>query len=77
MLGRSSACLVSIKDPHVSREHLRVVSGDGALYAEDMRSSNGTWVNEQPLRNRQALAHGDVVRIGETALVVELAGAVG
>jgi DNA-binding NtrC family response regulator len=61
----------SIADGRVSRRHLRIVWDDRfACYrAMDMQSRNGIRVNG--LRETSArLAHGDVVRIGDSVLVV-------
>ena len=44
---------------------------EGALYAEDLGSTNGTYVNGQRLVAERRLRDGDNVSIGATAIVYE------
>jgi DNA-binding NtrC family response regulator/serine/threonine protein kinase len=61
----------SIADGRVSRRHLRIVWDDrfGCYRAMDMQSRNGIRVNGARETSAR-LAHGDVVRIGDSILVV-------
>src|SRR5688500_9309766 len=61
----------SIADGRVSRRHLRIVWDDrfGCYRAMDMQSRNGIRVNGARETSAR-LAHGDVVRIGDSMLVV-------
>jgi len=63
--------LVLTGDEFASARHARVeVRGDGA-WVQDLESTNGTYVNGARVTGAQRLAAGDVLRIGETDLVVE------
>lgn len=62
--GRGTECRVRFNDPSVSRVHLRLTVQDGVARAEDLESTNGTWVNNEPLHKGRELADGDVVHIG-------------
>src|SRR3954463_8897619 len=58
-------------DPEISRRHARISRGpDGRLTVEDLGSSNGTFVNDQPIDAPRALGPGDVVKLGRTVLRV-------
>ncbi len=58
----------------MSRVHCRLTTdAQGNLEVEDLRSTNGTFVNGRRVR-RSALAPGDRLRVGRTELVVERAG---
>jgi DNA-binding NtrC family response regulator/serine/threonine protein kinase len=61
----------SIADTRVSRLHLRIAFDEqqGCYRATDLQSTNGLRVNALR-RNTTTLAHGDVVRIGDTILLV-------
>ncbi len=70
VLGRSRQCDVVINDPNVSRRHAEVRrEGDGFVLV-DLGSTNGLTVNGQEVK-RAALAEGDQVQLGTTALRFE------
>jgi hypothetical protein len=66
-LGRARANDVVLPDVSVSSEHCRIRPEDGRYVLHDLKSTNGTFVNERRVE-RHALADGDVVQIGETYL---------
>jgi pSer/pThr/pTyr-binding forkhead associated (FHA) protein len=71
--GRSSGLPLNLDDAQVSRRHARFEPrGDGAVVS-DLGSTNGTYVNEQPIHAPRLLRPGDHVRLGMTLL--ELRGA--
>ncbi len=58
-------------DAHgVSRQHARFVPAGDVLWVEDRGSKNGIWLDERRV-DRQALAAGDRVRIGEAWITIE------
>lgn len=72
ILGRSKDCDIQIDDQSVSSKHARVVAeedeflqGNSNFYLEDLKSTNGTELNDKPVR-RQKLADGDLIKIGFT-----------
>jgi pSer/pThr/pTyr-binding forkhead associated (FHA) protein len=54
----------------VSREHAELRVRDGRVHIWDLRSINGTWVNDQRTDNAE-LRIGDVIRIGSEELRYE------
>jgi pSer/pThr/pTyr-binding forkhead associated (FHA) protein len=63
--------LVLTGDEFASARHARIeVRGDGA-WVQDLESTNGTFVNGARVAGAQRLEAGDVLRVGETDLVVE------
>jgi hypothetical protein len=71
-LGRAAGCTVTLEDNYVSQLHARVSRRDGAVYAEDLGSTNGTYVNGRKLTGAVLLKRGDQVRVGSTVLEVDL-----
>jgi hypothetical protein len=68
VLGRGEEAEIQLEDPFASTRHARI-SFQGALpVLEDLGSTNGTWLNDEPLRGPQPLHPGDVIRIGDTEL---------
>jgi sigma-B regulation protein RsbU (phosphoserine phosphatase) len=63
VLGRSPECQVVIPPTSVSRQHARIVRSHGTFFIEDMRSRNGTKVNEQLVSARVELKNGDRIQI--------------
>lgn len=63
-IGRAPESDVCIRDQSVSQRHARVVSTPaGAVFVEDLGSTNGTYVNGEKIV-RHALCDGDKVHIG-------------
>lgn len=62
-LGRDQVCPIRIVDDSVSREHCQLIFTTGGLLLRDLGSTNGTYVNEAPVRLR-TLKHGDLLRVG-------------
>ncbi len=70
-IGRLSSAHLCLDDEKVSRIHSVIeVGADGALSIIDMGSVEGTWVNGKRV-NKGALAFGDEIRVGNTAIRVE------
>jgi hypothetical protein len=71
IIGRAAECDISLGVAHLSRKHARLwVEGD-QLWVEDLGSSNGTYVNNQPVRRTQ-LKRGDL--LGLDTLVFSVLG---
>jgi diguanylate cyclase (GGDEF)-like protein len=67
-IGRSSTNDLFIDQESISRHHARI-SFDGAAYwATDLGSTNGTYVNDEPVGAQQRLRDGDQIRIGRSIL---------
>jgi Protein of unknown function (DUF3662)/FHA domain len=68
ILGRGTDCDLRLVDPGVSRHHAELRMEDGEVVLVDLGSTNGTFVNGQPVR-RVVLADGTQVTLGRTTLV--------
>ena len=66
LIGRTSNADIPVLDERVSQNHARVVLQDGRHYVEDLGSTNGTFVNNQPLNGPRKLQDGDLIQVGET-----------
>jgi hypothetical protein len=73
-IGRATDNDLVAVDGRVSRHHGRIVGRRGTLVYSDLGSTNGSRVNGVPV-TEVVLGVGDRVEVGDTALVVEVAGA--
>lgn len=73
-IGRSSANTVAIDDTFASSHHALLTWRDGHWWVEDRGSRNGTLVNGELVEKSTLVAPGDVIRVGETRLRLELGG---
>ena len=66
ILGRGEDCDLRIQDNSVSRRHARIEPTKDGYYVLDMQSTNGTFVNDVPANDGNAvlLQDADYLRIG-------------
>ena len=69
MAGRSNDVAIFLGDVTVSRHHARFFVDEEGLTVEDLRSTNGTYVNAER-HDKCRLMPGDEVIIGKFHLVV-------
>ena len=69
VIGREHADVV-LKDPQVSRRHVRIARDGALVVVTDLESANGTTVNNRPERATFALGINDVVRIGNSLVAI-------
>jgi predicted component of type VI protein secretion system len=67
-IGRDPGCGLALDDDRVSRRHARVSPQNGAAVAEDLGSTNGTYLNGMMLYGPTVLSAGDHLLIGVTVL---------
>ena len=67
-LGRRMTNHVPLNDDFVSGEHALLTRRGGKWWLEDLHSTNGTFVNGQPIGAPVALSYGDVIEIGRVKL---------
>ncbi|MEE6287033.1 FHA domain-containing protein [Georgenia sp. MJ173] len=70
LVGRAPSCTLVLDDDYASGRHARLFPQDDAWWVEDLGSTNGTLVADQPIDRPVQLAAGTQVRIGQT--VIEL-----
>src|SRR5260370_22357311 len=68
ILGRNADCQVVLNVPAVSREHAVIRKVQGKYYIEDMKSRNGTFVNNQEVTARTVLKDKDRIKICDNLL---------
>lgn len=64
-LGRGEV-EIQLDDPFASSRHARISREGHVVVIEDLGSTNGTYLNEEPLTGPQPLHRGDRIRIGDS-----------
>ena len=73
-VGRSAECAIRSDDPRVSRMHARFYVDQGALWVEDLGSSNGIFVGPNKVQ-RAPVPTGEIILVG--SLLIRLLPASG
>ena len=68
IFGRGDEADCRLNDDRVSRQHFAVVLKDGNFFVQDLKSTNGTYVNNERI-SESRLKPNDRVRVGQTVLV--------
>jgi pSer/pThr/pTyr-binding forkhead associated (FHA) protein len=69
-IGRDTSTTLALNDEQASRRHARVSAQGDVAIVEDLGSTNGTYVNGQPVEGPRVIRPGDKIRVGLT--VIEL-----
>jgi hypothetical protein len=71
VLGRGDQADIQLQDTFASSQHARLAPHGDVMVLEDLGSTNGTYLNEEPLRGPQPLHPGDKIRIGDSSFTFE------
>src|SRR5699024_2224394 len=63
-IGRYDDNTIELDDEFVSGSHAEIFFEDGQWWLQDLNSTNGTYLNSQPVGNRIRLSNGDIVQFG-------------
>jgi pSer/pThr/pTyr-binding forkhead associated (FHA) protein len=75
LIGRDKGCDISLpNDSLASRRHAMIVFSQGEYTIKDLLSTNGTFVNGQPLKKgeKRIIEPGDLILVGKTEISVSL-----
>ena len=67
-IGRHPSCEFSLRRSDVSRRHAQVRSDGDRFQLTDLGSTNGTFLNGEPVEGEQALSPGDRIEIGSNTI---------
>jgi FHA domain len=71
LLGRGDRADIHLEDSFASSNHARVSPHGDVMVVEDLGSTNGTYLNGEPLSGPQPLHPGDRIRIGDSEFSFE------
>lgn len=67
-VGRGADAEFHLTDTEISRRHARIRRAGDDVFVEDLNSTNGTFVNGEPVRVRK-LSDGDKIQVGTTTIL--------
>lgn len=70
-IGRGTTQVLICEDRELSRQHARVLFANGAVVAEDLQSTNGTFVDDARITGAVTLKEGARIRLGGQLLQYE------
>jgi serine phosphatase RsbU (regulator of sigma subunit) len=71
IVGRHPDSAMHLRSNAVSGTHAKLINEDGAIYLEDLKSRNGTFVNNERIASKVELRDGDQVHFGPVLLRFE------
>ncbi len=69
VIGRAESSHIIVDDGAVSWEHTLLTAKHASVYVEDLRSLNGTFVNDQRIEREELLVDGDQLRLGGSSTI--------
>jgi two-component system cell cycle response regulator len=69
VLGRGHGCRVRIEDSALSRQHCRIIKKADGFHIEDLGSTNGTFVDGEPVREARRLDDGVRIQMGRDTVL--------
>lgn len=63
-IGRLAGNTIIVDDPHTSARHAEIRLERGQWWLRDLGSSNGTMLNDEPVRTVMGIRPGDVIQCG-------------
>ena len=70
VLGKSAECDIKVPSTIVSRRHCRISIEKDFVVLRDLRSKNGTFLNDRKVGKDVFLASGDKIRLGQAVFTV-------
>jgi ABC transport system ATP-binding/permease protein len=64
-IGRLENNTIRLNERNVSRQHARFLKENGAVFAEDLGSYNGVFINGDRIKGRHEVREGDLIKIGD------------
>jgi len=68
IVGRDPSCDLCIDDQTVSGQHARLAYHHNQWWIEDLRSRNGTLLNDEPIDTAIVIIQGDELRLGQVII---------
>ena len=71
-IGRDPACQCCLDDKTISGQHARLSFRLEQWWIEDLNSTNGTFLNQEPVASPVVVTQGDQVRCGQILFTIKI-----
>src|SRR5947209_2164421 len=75
LIGRDPQCHLRPASAAISKRHCALIQRDGKVFVRDFDSTNGTFINDQPVKGEVELHHDDRLRVGPLNFAVQIEAA--
>ncbi len=72
LIGRDPQCQLRPASPLISKRHCAVIVRDDKVFIRDFGSTNGTFVNDDPVEGERELHNDDLLKVGPIEFTVRL-----
>jgi len=72
VIGRDPQCQLRPASAMISKRHCALVQRDGKAFVQDFGSTNGTFINDQPVQGEAELHNNDQLKIGPLQFEVRI-----
>src|SRR5215213_6557697 len=72
IIGRDPECQLRPASPMISKRHCAVLVKNGKAYIRDFGSTNGTFVNDEPVKGERQIHNDDTLKVGPLLFRVAL-----
>src|SRR5947209_12711282 len=72
LIGRDKECQLRPASPMISKRHCAVLIKGAKAFVRDFGSTNGTFVNDDPVKGERELKNEDVLKVGPLQFRVAL-----
>src|SRR5205807_4005916 len=64
VIGRDPECNLRPASAMISKKHCALIAKGDTILLQDFGSTNGTFLNDQPVKGEMAIHHGDMLKVG-------------
>ena len=72
LIGRDAKCHLRPTSQTISKRHCALIVRDDRFFVMDLKSTNGTFVNDDQLHGERELKDGDTVKVGPLEFVARI-----
>jgi pSer/pThr/pTyr-binding forkhead associated (FHA) protein len=74
IIGRDPQCHLRPASAMISKRHCAVLARNDSVFLRDFDSTNGTFLNDEPVKGEVPLKDGDILKVGPLAFRVAIEG---
>lgn len=72
ILGRDPDCDLTISDETVSLKHCKLTHHHKQWWANDLKSTNGSFLNDNLIESDVIITNGDVMQLGNVSIFIQI-----